>query len=496
MIMKNILKIFTAVLFSLIFAGCNEVEINLVDGRTITEIYYTSTDGEVINMYGRDLPIISNTYTDGVGRLILDGEYSNCNRFSSISRLKSIVLPDGIAEIGNDAFEGCINLESITIPGSVACIGDYAFNGCHLLESITIPGSVTSIGKYAFQNCDALASITIPDNIVSFGDCAFQNCDNLVSVTIGKSVTSIGNYAFYGCGNLASVTIGKSVAGIGDYAFKNCYALARITIPDNVTSIGDHAFSDCDNLKSVVIGNGVTSIGSYAFYDCGNLASVTIGSSVASIGSYAFYKCTNLKTIINCSALSLVKGSSSYGYVAYYANSITNLKKEDNNNTSYGHGYVDLGLPSGLKWATCNIGANSPEELGDYYCWGETTLEMVNNTIYVNTGDISGNSLYDAARLQWGGNWRMPTFGEFEELVKNCDWYWVNYNGVDGYRIYGVNNNSIFLPDSDKDYWSGTSSNWQYNYDAAMMLKLESDLYSCYYHAYRSSGRYIRPVTY
>ena len=238
------------------------------------------------------------------------------------------------------------------------------------------------------------------------------------------------------------------------------------------------------------------SIGGYTFYECGNLASVTIGSSVASIESYAFRGCTNLRTIINYSGLSLVKGSSSYGYVAYYANSVTNLKKEDNNNTSFGHGYVDLGLPSGLKWATCNIGASLPEELGDYYYWGETTLEMVNNTIYVNTGDIAGNSQYDAARAQWGGNWRMPTFDEFEELVDNCDWCWVNHNGVDGYRIYGKNNSSIFLPDSNRDYWSGTSSNWEYNYDAAMMLKLESDLYSCYYHSKRNIGRYIHPVTY
>ena len=87
-----------------------------------------------------------------------------------------------------------------------------------------------------------------------------------------------------------------------------------------------------------------------------------------------------------------------------------------------GHDFVDLGLPSGLKWATCNVGASSPSEYGNYYAWGE--VEPKESYTQENCltwgqeiGDISGNPQYDAARANWGGTWRMPTKSEFEELI-------------------------------------------------------------------------------
>ena len=119
--------------------------------------------------------------------------------------------------------------------------------------------------------------------------------------------------------------------------------------------------------------------------------------------------------------------------------------------TENGHNYVDLGLPSGLKWATCNVGASSPEEYGGYYVWGETTTKTEytedNSLTYgKQMNDISGNSQYDAARANWGGDWRMPTYNELNELSTNCTWTWTTYNGVNGYNVEGPNGNSIFLP--------------------------------------------------
>lgn len=114
-----------------------------------------------------------------------------------------------------------------------------------------------------------------------------------------------------------------------------------------------------------------------------------------------------------------------------------------------GHEYVDLGLS--VKWATCNVGANKPEEYGNYYAWGETTTkslyyEYTSTTYGKSMNDINGNSQYDAATANWGGTWRMPTKSEMEELTNRCTWKWTTQNGVKGYKVIGPNGNSIFLP--------------------------------------------------
>ena len=161
-----------------------------------------------------------------------------------------------------------------------------------------------------------------------------------------------------------------------------------------------------------------------------------------------------------------------------------------------GHDYVDLGLPSGLKWATCNVGATTPEDNGNYYAWGETTTKTVYSqensvTFGQEIGDISGNANYDAATANWGGNWRMPTDAEMEELLDYCNWTWTAQNGVNGMRVTGPNAKSIFLPAAgycggesyrlvgvEGDYWSSTPG--------------ESDTYgSAYYLDFGSDGRIV-----
>ena len=134
------------------------------------------------------------------------------------------------------------------------------------------------------------------------------------------------------------------------------------------------------------------------------------------------------------------------------------------------HEYVDLGLPSGLKWATCNVGANSPEEYGDYYAWGETAPKDnyswgtytwryggSNKLVKYNTdsdyGIVDNKTTLDpeddAAAVNWGGKWRMPTDDEWTELRENCTWTWTaDYQGtgIAGHVVTGPNGNFIFLP--------------------------------------------------
>ena len=167
------------------------------------------------------------------------------------SKVKKVVIEDGVTSIGDSAFESCNTLISITIPDGVTSIGEYAFCNCTSLTSITIPDGVTSIGESAFYGCNSLTSITIPGSVTSIESSTFYGCNSLTSITIPDSVTSIGYAAFNSCGSLTSITIPDSVTSIGRYAFQNCSSLTSVTIPDSVTSIGDFAFSDCTSLTAI-----------------------------------------------------------------------------------------------------------------------------------------------------------------------------------------------------------------------------------------------------
>ena len=125
-----------------------------------------------------------------------------------------------------------------------------------------------------------------------------------------------------------------------------------------------------------------------------------------------------------------------------------------------GHEWVDLGLPSGIKWATCNVGASRPEDYGCYFAWGETREKRSydeDNSVTCGKyyGDIGGDSRYDAARARWGGSWRLPTKAELEELEENCTLSWTTQGSKKGCKVTGPNGNSIFLPAAG--YCDGTS---------------------------------------
>ena len=192
-----------------------------------------------------------------------------------------------------------------------------------------------------------------------------------------------------------------------------------------------------------------------------------------------------------------------------------------------GHEYVDLGLPSGVKWATCNVGANSPEEYGDYFAWGETKpkeiydwstykycngssstlIKYCDDSSYGNNGFTDNKTVLDpeddAAHVNWGGAWRMPTHAEQSELRNNCTWNWTTQNGVNGCKVTGPNGNSIFLPAagcmkggalgharSEGDYWSSSQGGVSY---AAYGVFFSSDNVNWLYYT-RYFGQSVRPV--
>ena len=181
----------------------------------------------------------------------------------------------------------------------------------------------------------------------------------------------------------------------------------------------------------------------------------------------------------------------------------------ENTNNDDSHECVDLGLS--VKWATCNVGADSPEEYGNYYAWGETTpkseyTEENSKTYEKNIGDISGNPEYDAATANWGDGWRMPTEVEIRELLDSCTWTWTTQNGVEGYKVASKeNSNYIFLPAAGyrRGSWLSNAGSMGCYWSSA---PYESDTQSAYsldfysgFHGPDWCGRYfglsVRPVT-
>ena len=238
--------------------------------------------------------------------------------FQICSRLTSIIIPDSVTSIGDNAFASRSGLTSVTIGNGVTSIGGYAFYNCSGLTSIAIPNSVTSIGERAFFGCSGLTSVTIGNGVTSIGGYAFYNCSGLTSVTIPDSVTSIRSNTFYNCSGLTSVTIGNGVTSIGSEAFYNCSGLTSVIIPDSVTSIEYRAFYNCSGLTGVTIPDSMTSIGSDAFYNCSGLTSVTIPDSVTSIGGDAFYGCSRLTSVY-------YKGTEAEWKKIFFGSSNTNL---------------------------------------------------------------------------------------------------------------------------------------------------------------------------
>ena len=497
-------------------------------------IYYTSADGQVVTPYKTDVfgaNIVSNEYVSGRGIITFDGEVTSigATAFSYCSGLTSIEIPNSVTSIGNLAFSGCRGLTSIEIPNSVTNIVVNPFAGCEGLSSIIvendnpaydsrngcnaiinsatnelvsgcmntiIPNSVTSIGKHAFNGCSGLTSIEIPNSVTSIDSDAFYGCSGLTSIEIPNSVTSIRTNPFEYCSGLSSIIVENDNPA---YDSRNgCNAIINSTtnelisgckntiIPNSVTSIGDSAFSQIA-LTSIEIPNSVTSIGYEAFHNCIYLTSIEIPNSVRFISSRAFFSCFGLSSIKVYALTPPFLGTRAFELTANNCQIYVPAQSVDAYKTAdvwseYADRIqvildtqeaVDLGLS--VKWATCNVGADTPERYGDYYAWGETesksnyadwsTYKWCNGTSETLT-KYCDNSSYgyngftdnktvldledDAAHVNWGGSWRMPTDAEWTELRNNCTWTWTTQNGVNGYRVTsnktGYTDKSIFLP--------------------------------------------------
>lgn len=245
--------------------------------------------------------------------------------------LKKIYIPETVEYIGSYAFFGCKGLSSVILNEGLKEIGGSAFMWCEMM-TIDLPESLVKIAPQAFY-ASSLRSVTIPKNVELIGDGAFGYCGYLTNIVVDEenkyyssldgnlynkdhtellqysiaksvgifeipdSVVTIGNSAFYRAEKLNEVVVPSSVITIEDGAFSSSN-ISHIVLPDSVKTIGDSVFSYCDRLYDISLGNGIEAIGSGAFSNCGSIDYINIPASVIYIGDYVFDGCSELERIV------------------------------------------------------------------------------------------------------------------------------------------------------------------------------------------------------
>jgi len=276
--------------FPLVSSGNSENVVDYHPGRNQT-IRFDKSTGEIIG---------SNT--DLSGRLTIPKEIDGVSvtsigekAFKNRKISEIFMLPD-ITQIGESAFEGCINLKEFKFTDSLKTIGKCAFKSSGL-ESIDLPDSVVEIGEYAFSGCSDLKTVKLPSSLNKnkiengvFKSCGFE------SIELPDSIVEIGDSAFEGCINLKTFKFPSYLNKIGEKAFKSS-GLEEIALPGSIVEIGASAFEECSQLKTINFSDSLKAIGENAFKKCIGLTDITIPAGVEKISEGSFSFCDSLQSI-------------------------------------------------------------------------------------------------------------------------------------------------------------------------------------------------------
>ena len=170
--------------------------------------------------------------------------------FNNNTKLETVILPDCIKTIGNDAFKGCSSLTSISIPGSVESIGDRAFQNCAKLTTVELHEGLKTIGYQAFCGCKKLQNITLPNGITAISGHAFEGCTALTKLDIPESIESLREVVF-ACAGLTSAILPNGLKVIPDGLFSQCKSLVYVVIPESIETIEGYSFYDDPALSKI-----------------------------------------------------------------------------------------------------------------------------------------------------------------------------------------------------------------------------------------------------
>ena len=477
--------------------------------------------------------------------------------FYGCPNLTSIVIPDNVTNIEDYTFDGCHSLTYVTIGNSVTSIGLNAFKDCSSLTSITIPNSITSIRNSAFYNCISLTSVIIGENVTSIENWTFLNCPLQRIVSYTETPPTIEWNTFENVDR--SILLEVPNADLYREApywqeFYNIYNINtyQLNISSNNEEWGTVRILEHNTNQSTI---EATPKAGYAFKqwsdgDTNTNRTWNITEDTTLVAEF--------EKIYNCyiKDLHIINNTSTQITLGFYIECDSDVETFEHIYAEYSHSglmptginidnrpgyqeivindllpnhlykaritvinnayhyneawlefntyeYVDLGLPSGTLWASCNIGASTPENLGLLFQWGDTqgyTVDQVgvDKIFYWNDypfGAYGASSKYntreglkylaledDAAHANWGNGWYNPTREQFEELMNNTVYEYVdNYNntGVNGLLFTG-NGNQLFLPHTG--YAGGDSFDYGGGfYWTSSIGDSDNESYYCYF---------------
>ena len=385
------------------------------------------------------------------------------------------------------------------------------FYGCKSLTSLNVSNfntaNVTDM-RVMFQCCINLTSLDVSNfdtrNVTDMS-WMFYDCKSLTSLNVSSFNTEkVTNMCcmFYWCENLTSLDVSNfDTRNVTDmrYMFFNCWNLNTLDVSNFIMAVCEDSecmFGYCDGLNSLAVSFTMENLKEDAcayvgYYEpCSIIAPEGFNFGVDTSGNSFVWKSGTFTT----------------------GNSVGICPDQHHPHM------IDLGLPSGKKWACCNVGASSPEKYGGFYAWGETSEKNVYDwstyiycdgsweTCYDIGDDISGTN-YDVAHVhgKWGGNWRMPNMSEAKELFSYCSHEETYYNGVNGYMFTGLNGNSIFIPAAGYKNESTHYRNGDYGalwlstigdnyYEAVAFRLLLNNPFSGSYSWSRNRGLSVRPI--
>lgn len=404
-------------------------------------------------------------------------------------------------------FSGCSSLTSLDLSGfNTGNVIDMSnmFNGCEKLTSLDLSGFNTvklENTQFMFSGCTGLTTLDISSwNTVNtwYMNDMFANCSSLRTIYAGADWTTGNVHGEWGEGMFTNCTV--LVGGMGT-AFDENHTDKTYARIDGGSSSPGYFTVKSDALRGDVNGDGEVNIA-----DVNSVINIILGgggnSEAADVNGDHEVNIADVNAVIN-----IILGGT--------------VPAQE-------HEWVDLGLPSGTLWATCNVGPSAPEEYGNYFAWGETapkdhydwsTYKWCNGSdttltkycIHSNCGAdgfTDGKSDLDpeddVAYVNWGPQWRMPTPSQLGELKDKCTWTWTTQNGVNGHLVTGPNGNSIFLPAAGGRYDSSLNNAGSHGYYWSRTLGSggSSTARNLYFNSggvywgngYRSGGQSVRAV--
>ena len=416
------------------------------------------------------------------------------NAFYYCINMKQADIPAGVKAIAEKAFYDCTRLETLRLPDGLETIGSWAFYGCEALESVTIPDSVADIPSRAFRSCSGLARVFVGNGVTNIGYEAFYG--------VASSTFYVSD--IYAGPEIGGAVVGLSLSPSGEQILAGpTTVLATCTVSgatmhcttDGTTPTAESpVFAPFEASPGTTVTVGAFLDGERVLTTRGVYAAMKIDAftvdTAASQSTIRF--AANVGATYELQRASVLAPTSDWATVdTRRAEAAGPMELTDAVPAGWTRAYYRIAAApaphkgvqlwaDGPFWAETNLGAEKPEDAGLYFWWGDTvgywrvgeawvagdgssenfSFEEANTpTYWKNASELRSAGWttaegvlapeHDAAQVQWGGGWRMPTDQEQDNLCYKCDWTWTSTNGVNGYEVRGRGDfagNSIFLP--------------------------------------------------